>query len=139
MAYEIFDRKVRYSGTEAITITKYGQLSFNKTASAILQKEAVEKVLMLWDKEKLSIGIRAIKKKDTRAFTVRWSTRGDGAGFSIASFIKHIDYNASESRSFPVQWNDEQQMFEFELKKEYFIKGGYVTPMRPKKKNNGKK
>ena len=138
MAYEIFNKKTQYRGTDAVTITKYGQLSFNKAASGILKKEAIDKVLLLWDKEKLSIGIRAINKKDTRAFVVRWSSRGDGAGFSIASFIKFIEYNASESRTFPVQWDDEQRMFEFKLNEDYFTKGGYVTPMRRKKKNEKK-
>jgi len=135
MPYEIFERKRQYSGTDAVTITKYGQLSFNKAAVNKLQKEAIETVLVLWDKETRSVGIRAINEKDKRAFTVRWHKRGDGAGFSLASFVKHIEYNASESRTFPVQWNDEQRMFEFKIKKEHFVKGGFVTPMkRPKKK-----
>jgi len=135
MAYEIFERKRQYSGSEAVTITKYGHLSFNKAAANKLKKEAVEDVLLLWDKEKRSIGIRAINKKDARAFAIHWSKRGDGAGFSIGSFVKHIEYNASESRAFPLQWDDEQRMFEFEIKKEeYFVEGGYVKPMRPSKK-----
>jgi citrate lyase synthetase len=134
MAYEIFDRKRQYGGTAAITITKYGQLSFNKAASEILKKAAIEMVLMLWDKEKRSVGIRGISKKDPRAFTVHWSKRGDGAGFSVTSFLKHIEYNASESRMFLVQWDDEQQMFEFGINKDCFIEGGYVTSMKRKKK-----
>jgi hypothetical protein len=134
MAYEIFNRKRQYGGTAAITITKYGQLSFNKAASEILQKAAIENVLLLWDQEKKSVGIRAINKKDPRLFTIHWNKRGDGAGFSVTSFLKHIEYNASESRMFLVQWDDEQRMFEFGIKKDYFIEGGYITPMRRKKK-----
>jgi len=138
MAYEIFKRKKQYRGTDAVTITKYGQLSFNKASATILRKKAIENVLMLWDKDNLSVGIQVVNKKDARAFTIRWSSRGDGAGFSVAGFLKHIEYNAKESRSFPVQWDDEQQMFEFKLKQDHFIKGGYVTPMRRKKQNGTK-
>lgn len=138
MAYEIFNRKRQYRGTAAITLTKFGQLSFNKSSTEILKKQAIETVLLLWDKEKRSVGIQAINKKDSRSFTIRWSSRGDGAGFSAASFMKYIEYNATESRSFPVQWNDEQQMFEFSIDKDCFIEDGYVTPMRKKKKNKTK-
>jgi len=132
MAYEIYDRKVKYRGDAAITITKFGQLAFNKSAADILQKEAVESVLLLWDNERRSVGIRSIKKKDPRAFTVRWSKRGDGASFTIASFIRHIEYNASESRAFPVKWDEQEQMFEFKIEQKFHIKGGHVTPMRRK-------
>ena len=134
MSYEIFNRKTQYRGTASVTITKFGQLSFNKAACGILQKNGVKHVFMLWDKERLSIGLKATNdKKDPRAFPIHWSKRGDGAGFSIVTFIKHIEYNASESRVFPVQWDAEQQMLEFKIKQEYYIEGGYVTPYRRKK------
>jgi hypothetical protein len=133
MGYEIFSKKRKYIGVPAISITKFGQLHFNKASSVILQKEAVENVLMLWDKERKSVGIRAINKKDSRSYNMRWSKRGDGASFSIASFLRHIEYNATESRSFQVQWDDEQRMFEFTINGEYFTPGGHITPMRRKK------
>ena len=134
MPYEIYNRKVVYRGIPAVTISKFGRLSFNKAATDILQENVIERILMLWNKEKRFVGIQSIKKQDDRAFNVRYNKRGDGAGFTVTSFLKHIEYNASETRIFPVEWNDQQQMFEFEINSEYFVKEGFVTPMRRNKK-----
>jgi hypothetical protein len=49
MSYEIFSRKVTHSGTPAIALTKMGRLQLNKAASAILDKQATEHILLLWD------------------------------------------------------------------------------------------
>ncbi len=49
MAYEIFTRKIARSGTPAISFSRIGQITFNQSASRILQKEAIEYVLLLWD------------------------------------------------------------------------------------------
>ena len=130
MPYEVFDRKVKPRGTAAITITKYGQLSFNKKSVDILKNKKIKYVYMLWDKDKRSIGIMAVDEDDERSFAIRWSSRGDGAGFSVASFLRHIEYNANESRVFPVQWDDKQKLFEFSIEEDHYIKGGYVTSFR---------
>ena len=129
MGYEIFTRKVQYRGSPGISITKMGVLSFNKGASIILQKEAVESVLLLWDKEKRMMGIRSITKKDQRSYKVRMNKRGDGAGFSAATFLKYIEYDTSETRSFLANWNEQQQMFEIEVPEEYLKKDALFTPM----------
>jgi len=128
MGYEIFTRKTQYRGSPGISLTRKGILAFNKGASTILQKEAVENVLLLWDKEKRMIGIRPIGKKDPRSYMVHMNKRGDGAGFSAATFLKHIEYKTSETRSFLAQWNELQQMFEIEVPEEYLKKDVLVTP-----------
>ncbi len=130
MGYEIIGRTIVYQGSPMITLTAKGRLSFNKAASSILQKEAVENVLLMWDKERRYIGIRSIAKKDPRSYKIHWNKRGDGAGFSAATFLKIIEYNASETRSYEVQWDEQQQTFEIEVPKEYFTKGGFVYPTR---------
>ena len=76
MAWEIFSRKVRRSGTPAVTFNKLGRISLNKTATAILERDAVEFVLLLWDPIKRQVGIRPITKKDQRAY--RLSLRKEG-------------------------------------------------------------
>jgi len=124
MGFEIFNRKVQWSGEPAITLNKLGRVSFNKTASTKLQKEAVENVLLLWDKENRLIGVRPITKKDNRAYRISWSTRGDGCGFSATTFLKYIGYDASESRSFAAQWDEQEQIFKVEVPEAYLIKDG---------------
>jgi hypothetical protein len=134
MSYEIFNRKVQYRGTMAIALTKMGQLSFNKGASNFLQERSVGNVILLWDKEKRKIGIRPITEKDPRSYNIHWNKRGDGAGFSVATFLKYIEYDASETRTFPARWDEQQLMFEIEVQKEHFKPGGYITPMIRTKK-----
>ena len=89
---------------------------------------------MLWDKEKRQIGVRSIAKKDPRSYTIHWSKRGDGASFSAATFLRYIEYDASESRTFQARWDEQQLMFEIEIPKEHFKPGGFITPMKRTKK-----
>lgn len=119
MAWEIFERKVRRSGSPALTFNRLGRMSLNKTATGLLEKEAVEFVLVLWDASKRQIGIRPITKKDPRAYRLAYGTKGNGAGFSAKTFMDHIGYDYKESRSIPVRWDDGESMFIGEVPSEY--------------------
>ena len=68
MAYEIFTRKVRKLGTPAVTLNSYGHMQFNKAQAARMERDAVENVLLLWDKEAHKVAVRSITKKDSRAY-----------------------------------------------------------------------
>src|SRR5690348_15937302 len=99
MAYEIFTRKVIRAGLPTLTITKLGRLSLNKTATVMLEKNAVEYVLVLWDKDDRKIAIRPITKKDPRAYSVTYGVKGNGAGFSAKTFCDYINLDYTQSRS----------------------------------------
>lgn len=129
MSFEIFSRKVQWKGSPAISLTKMGLFSFNKTASTRFQKEAVENILLLWDKEKRLIGVRPITKKDNRAYKLYWSKRGDGCSFSALTFLKFIGFDISETRSMPILWDEQEGIFKIEIPEEYFKKEGLVTPI----------
>jgi hypothetical protein len=133
--YEIIDRKIVYRGSPMITVTTVGRLSFNKGAAEIIKKEAIENVLLLYDKERRYIGIRSIAKKDPRSYQIHWNKRGDGAGFSATTFLKIIEYSASETRTFPLLWDEHQQMFEIALPEDCFTKGGFIGSTKPRKKD----
>lgn len=120
MAWEIFTRKVRRGGSPAVTFNKLGRISLNKTATAVLEREAVEFALLLWDATKRQVGIRPITKKDQRAYRLAYGKKGNGAGFSAKTFMDHIGYDYSESRSIPVRWDDGESMFIAELPPEFF-------------------
>lgn len=121
MAYEIFTRKVARRGTPMLTITKLGRLSLNKTATVILEKQAIEFVLVLWDNEGRKIGIRPITKRDNRAYTLAYGKKGNGAGFSAKTFLDYINYDYSQSRSFPTEWNTSEGVFETEIPVEHLL------------------
>lgn len=122
MSYKIYDRKKRYYGIPTATITKGYLLFFDKATTKILRKENIEAFLILWNKDMLSVRLCAVDKEDEKMFAVRHNKTGTSAIF-IKKFIKCIGYynNVIESRSFPVEWNKEERMFEIELKKEHFI------------------
>ncbi len=119
MAWEIFTRKVRRSGSPSITFNKLGRISLNKSASETLEKEAVEFVLLLWDASKRQIGVRPITKKDQRAYRLAYGKKGNGAGFSAKTFMDYVGYDYTESRSFPIRWDEGESMFIGEIPAEY--------------------
>ncbi len=119
MAWEIFTRKVRKSASPSITFNKLGRLSLNKAATATLEKEAVEFVLLLWDAAKRQVGVRPITKKDQRSYRLAYGKKGNGAGFSAKTFMDHIGYDYSETRSFPTKWDEGESMFIAEIPAEH--------------------
>jgi hypothetical protein len=119
MPFEIFERKVRRSGSPFITFNKLGRLSMNKTATARLERDAVEFVLLLWDASKRQIGIRPITKRDSRAYRLAYGKKGNGAGFSAKTFMDYVGYDYKESRSVPIRWDEGESMFIGEVPAEY--------------------
>jgi hypothetical protein len=130
MAFEIFSRKIQRGGPPSVTFTTLGRLSFNMTATAQFEKNAVENVLLLWDKEKRLIGVRPITKKDLRAYKVHYGKKGNGCGFSAKTFLRYIGYNEGNTRSTPARWNEQEEMFIIEVPGEYLRKSGEqpITP-----------
>ncbi len=119
MPWEIFERKIRRSGSPGLTLNRLGRISLNKSATAILEREAVEFVLVLWDGSKRQIGIRPITKKDPRAYRLAYGVKGNGAGFSAKTFMDYIGYDYKESRSIAIRWDEGESMFVGEVPAEY--------------------
>lgn len=89
----------------------------------MFHKEAVENVLLLWDKDAFRFAIRPITKKDARSFAIRYSQRDkivSGAAFSGIMFLRHIGYDFSTTKTYPVKWSVNESIFEVELPKERF-------------------
>ncbi len=120
MGYEIFTRKIRKLATPAVTITKLGRISFNKSATRPLEAQAVENVLLLWDADKQQIAVRPITKKDSRSYKLSYGAKGNGAGFSAKTFLDYIGLDYSTSRTVLIEWNDSESMFEGKVPEEYF-------------------
>ena len=119
MAFEVFSRKVRRLASPQVTLTTLGRVALNKAATAILEKQAVENVILLWDYESKRFAIRPIAKKDPRAYRVHYGKAGNGAGFSAVTFLDHIGYNyKKESRSFSAEWSEEESAFVVNLSDE---------------------
>jgi hypothetical protein len=124
MSFEIY-AKERQSKSMApmLSISPLGRCTLNRAAAEMFDKDAVQIILLLWDQETHKIAIRPITKKDPRSFNVRFSRKdkiATSAAFSGVLFLKHIGYDMSETKSYPIQWNAEEAHFEAELPKEKF-------------------
>ena len=127
MPWEVFAKEFKSKSTNPmLSISPLGRCTLNRAAAMMLDKEAVQTVLLLWDKEALKFAIRPIAKKDPRSFNIRYSRQKDGgkaptgAAFSGVMFLKHIGYNFSETKSYPVTKNENEDIFEVTLPKERF-------------------
>jgi hypothetical protein len=99
---------------------KLGRCTLNRAAAEILDKDAVQTVFLLWDAEAHKMAIRPIQKKDPRSFTIRYARdrkreKLTGAAFSGVLFLKHIGYDMSETKSYPLQWMPDPAQFEVQL------------------------
>jgi hypothetical protein len=112
MSYEIFEKTIRRDTEPRVTISTLGRIQFNASASRILDKNAVETVLLLWDKDTRKIAIKSISKKDDRAYRMRYAKKGKGAGFAAKTFLEWCGYNYSETKGYPCEWNEADSMFE---------------------------
>ena len=116
MPYEVFTKMTRVETEPKISIgKKLGRLQFNASAAKILAERAVDYALLMYDKENQLVAIKGISKKDNRAYSLRFAKKGNGAGFAAKAFLHHIGYDLSQTRSFECVWNDEQNMFEFNI------------------------
>ena len=83
-----------------------------------MKKNAMETVLLMWSPENRQIGIRNVMKKDARAYTLHFAKKQYGAGFAARSFLNHIGYDYSVTRSFPCEWNEHDGIFIVQLTEE---------------------
>lgn len=121
--WEIFTRKVRRSGNPTVSFTTLGRIALNTIATAPFEKEAVEFVLVMWDSARHQIGVRPITKKDSRSYKVAYGKKGNGCGFSAKTFLDYIGYDYSETRSFPVKWDEPEAMYVVEVPEQHLKKG----------------
>lgn len=114
MPFEVFTREFVRTSEPKVTITALGRFSINNSASAFLKKVAgTESVLLLWEKSSAQVGIQPAKKGDHRAYPLKaYGPKGrSGTGFSAVTFLNFINYDWSQTRSFPVKWVDNMLVF----------------------------
>jgi hypothetical protein len=134
MGYEIFE-KVYPSKSLAptMTISPLGRCSLNRAAAEMLNKDAVESVLLLWDKSNRKFALKPARN-DARSFPIRYSKKRKGesvvvgAAFSGVMFLKHIGYDFTKTGTYPIARNDAGTMYEAELPAERF---GAQAPQPP--------
>jgi hypothetical protein len=118
MSYEIFEKKATRIGAPAITISK-DRISANSPAARIFHQQAVEFVLLLWDKTNRKLALRPLTKKDSRAYKLTYgqikNNQPNGLTFSARSFLSHIGWDYAEKKVMPAAWNEEEGIMECEI------------------------
>jgi hypothetical protein len=118
--FEIYAKESRVvSAAPLMTIgKKLGRCLMNRAAALLLERDGVDYVLIMWDKETHRIGLKASTKKDPRSFAVRYSRKDKnvtGAAFSGVMFLRHIGYDLSTTQSYAMNWNADDSIFEVEI------------------------
>ena len=139
MGYEVYERKIVRTGNPSISISKIGRLGINQHAAKYFRQNAVEFVLLLWDKDARQMAIRPLTKKDARAYAVTYDKKGKGggAGFFGKTFFDFIEYDYAETRSFPAVWNESEGILEVKLPAEAFknkVESNRVLPLTGQKR-----
>ena len=115
MGWEIFERVIRRSASPTVNLSKLGRFNFNGAATKVLTENAVERVLLMWDRDARRVGIRRVGKKDARAYTVHYARKNSYSGFAAKTFLQHIGYDCSNTATFPIDWNEDDATFVFSL------------------------
>jgi hypothetical protein len=116
MGWEIFTRTMVQTSEPTVTLQRTGRLALNKSASRRLEEKAVERILLLWNRDTRQVGIKPISKKDTRTYKLTYGGRGNSAACSAVQFYKYIRYNWGEkSHNYPLAWNDDEAMYVFTI------------------------
>lgn len=114
MAYELFSRKRTHGGPPAVSITKAGMFVIN--ASAMEKYLHHQKFIhVYWDKDACKIGFKPLAKKEDKAYNIHFSPKGSVGALSATAFLKYIDYDVDETKSFPATWNEKEGLLEFQI------------------------
>lgn len=137
MAFEVFTRNFTRTTAPKVTITNFGRIAINNSASDKLAKNHDGFVVLLWDKATNRVGIQPVKREDTRTYPLKaYGPKGrSGTGFSAVTFLNFINYDWSETRSFPAEWNQTENMLIFGIPQEHLTgkrQDGSQAPMRRK-------
>jgi len=121
MSFEVFTRDFVRTKSPKITLTNLGRFAINNGGTKLLRKNQEEFVLLYWDKANHAVGIEPAKKEDHRTYVLRaYGPKGrSGTGFSAVTFLNFINYDWSETRSFPLEKASAGNMLMFTIPMEH--------------------
>jgi len=114
MGFEPFEGKRSHSGDPAVSITKAGNFIINSTCVERHFK-GTKYIKVFWDSENEKIGIKPLTAKDTYAYRLNLSSRGNVGAFSGTAFFKSIGLEHKATKSYAVEWNKREQLIEFSV------------------------
>lgn len=118
MAWELYRPERNTSGDPSVTLSTMGRMMFNKAATKKLSELKVRRAELLWDQTQGRMGIRPSSSPNA-IYSLRIPESLNHTSFSCSSFLNHIGYDWSKTRSFPATWDDQQKMYVIKLPKEH--------------------
>ena len=134
MAWEVYQRQVIRTGEPTVTIGKMGRIAFNMLAASILKNNNATHVVLMWDKDSNKCAAKIASSKDAGAYKVIFAAKSNGAGFSAVTFLNHIRYDWTETRSFNAAWDDSTKMLVFSIPQKHFGTSGNLRQILGKVK-----
>src|SRR5262245_9328673 len=118
MSFDTFESGPKKRGAPAVSINKYGHWTINKSLATECSKRKVKSFLLRFDAENCVIALQPTEADDSRGCVVDYGQRErdkTGAVINAGSFLKWISYDASETRTFLVHWNEKTEQFELSI------------------------
>ena len=108
VTFKIFDKRRQHCDLKpAISINRYGKFAFNKPASDFLKEHGFKTVVLMYDSEQKKIGIRKPIGYDEAEYRLSDSQEKFYLVFSSQAFLKFIEYPLTQTKSFPLEWDND--------------------------------
>jgi hypothetical protein len=121
MAYEMFERTAVRVDTPALSIAPGGKVAINAAACRLLTEAGIKSVVILWDKARNKMAIKAAPKGEKNLFTITFTGRYS-ASLKAKSFLDHIGWNAPKREMLHTTWSPAEKMLEATLPPHYLKK-----------------
>ncbi|SPF44660.1 hypothetical protein SBA1_550025 [Candidatus Sulfotelmatobacter kueseliae] len=121
MAFEVYTRTYVRTTSPKVSVSNFGRIGINNSASDFLTKTHSGFVILLWDKATNRVGIQPVKKEDDKTYPIKaYGPKGKGGtGFSAVTFLNFIRYDWTKTRSFPAEWLANESMLVFTIPQEH--------------------
>jgi hypothetical protein len=119
LAYEVFQRTSVRVDVPVLSIVPGGRVAINAAACRILTQAGIKTVIILWDKDKCKMAVKAAPKGEKNSFTVTFAADLHSGTFAAKSFLQHIGWHATKRETLPTVWNASEKMFELSLPEKY--------------------
>jgi hypothetical protein len=130
MAFEIVDSsKGRPSTEPTITIAPNGVIRLNARCAAIFKEMNVERVLVMWDKDKRKIALAPDAKGDSRSYRVSYNANGSMASVAAKFITAFIGWSAQRGVKVNAELSD--GMLQARLPAEYISSSPRTRKKKP--------
>ena len=121
--------KGRPSTDPTITIAPSGVIRLNARSAAIFKEMNVERVLVMWDKDKKKISLAPDANRDSRSYRVSYNANGNMASVAAKIITTFIGWSAQRGIKVNAEFND--GMLQAKLPAEYISSSSRTRKRRP--------